>query len=151
MASVVPAGGEAVTGTHIASPAGATVEPFFDGDDAVLKSYAFDYDLIIEYEQATRRQALIEQALYPCCIPCTMYEIGEFFLLEKGNIEAEVNARHLAISRDGIRFVVDRYTQKQCICFPNLVQGRVSKTVPYDKMTDCDVVHLLGPSTRHAP
>jgi len=144
MVMVTPADDEPVTGTHIASPAGASVESFFDGDDAVLKSYAFDYDLIIEYEQATRRQELVEQALYPCCCLCTIYEGCDYFLLQKGNIEAEVNARHLAISRDGIRFVVDKYTQKQCICFPDLVQGRVSKTVPYDKMTDCDVEEPAG-------
>ena len=132
-----------VTGTHVASP-GASVESFFDGDDNVLKSYAFDYDLIVEYERATRRQQLLEQALNPCCCPCTIYEGCDYFLLQKDNIEAEVNARHLAISRDGIRFVVDRYEQKQCVCFPDLVQGRVSKTVPYDKMTDCDVEEPAG-------
>jgi len=143
MAAVRPGDDEPVTGTHVASPA-ARVESFFDGDDNVLKSYAFDYDSIIEYEQATRRQELIEQALNPCCFLCTIYEGCEYFILQKDNIESEVNARHLAISRDGIRYVVDRYTQKQCICFPNLVQGRVSKTVPYDKMTDCDVEEPAG-------
>jgi hypothetical protein len=124
----------------------AELDSFFEKDGNVLKSYRFDYDLIVEWERATKKQTIIEQCLWPCCLPCSIYESCYYCLYGSGNIDAEVKARHLAISRDGIRYVVDKYTQKQCACFPNVVSGKVSKTVPYDKMTDCDVEEPAGAS-----
>ena len=55
-----------------------------------------------------------------------------------------VRAQHLAITRDGIKYVVDKHsTGCRLECQD---QGKVSKTVPYDKMTDCDVEEPAGSS-----
>jgi len=143
-ASVAP-----VEGTHVASPAKpGDLDPFFAGDDNVLKSYAFDYDAIVEYKHAMAWQEIQKQAINPCsgilCFPCLVYSIGSYFFLDKDNMKEEVRAQHLALSRDGIRYVTDKYRARQCCGLPDVVQGKVSKTVPYDQMTDCDVEEPAG-------
>jgi len=143
MAAVAPAA--AVEGTHVAGPARAEeLDAFFKDDANVLKSYVFDYDLIVEFEQAMAWQQIVEGALWPCLWPCQMYQAVYYWLYTKENIVEATEAQHLAISRDGIRYVVEKHSAKQCCCFPDHVSGRVSKTVPYDKMTDCDVEEPAG-------
>jgi len=145
MAAVAPA--DPVEGTHMAGPARAEeLDEFFKDDANVLKSYRFDYDLIVEFEQATAWQQIVEGALWPCLWPWQIPTMFYYCLYTKENIVEATEAQHLAISRDGIRYVVEKHTAKQCCCFPDLVQGRVSKTVPYDKMTDCDVEEPAGAS-----
>ena len=149
MAEVVPINdGDAVTGEHVAGPSKPEeLDEVFAGDSNVLKSYSFDYDDIIEWEQKMAEQELKEQWTNPvlwACFPFLIYQHGYYYMFTKENIEERVRAQHLALSRDGIRYVVDKYSQRQCCCFPDEIQGKVSKTVPYDKMTDCDVEEPAG-------
>lgn len=149
MAEVVPINDvEAVKGEHVAGPASPDeLDAFFAGDTNVLKSYAFDYDMIIEWEQDMALQELKAQAVNPfglLCLPLLAYNVGYYYMFTKENIDERIRAQHLALSRDGIRYVVDKYSQRQCCCFPDEIQGKVSKTVPYDKMTDCDVEEPAG-------
>jgi hypothetical protein len=60
----------------------------------------------------------------------------------RSNVEWAAYAQHVAITRDGIRFVQDR--RKFWCGLPMCDQGRHSKTVPYDKITDCDVLEPAG-------
>ena len=72
-----------------------------------------------------------------CCLPC-------WYACEQDNVSDRIHAQHLAITRDGIKYVVDRHDtgcRSEC-----QQQGKVSKTVPYDKMTDCDVEEPAGSS-----
>lgn len=48
----------------------------------------------------------------------------------------------VAVTRDGIRFVRDR--RQACWGMPCTDQGRSSKTVPFDKITDCDIEEPAG-------
>ena len=148
MSSVTPVDA-VVEGTHVASPSKPSeLDPFFAGDDNVLKSYAFDFDEIVDYRQAMAWQEIQKTAVNPVALtfflPCLAWSIAKYFCFDKENIEEEVRAQHLALSRDGIRYVVDKHSQRQCCGLPDLVQGKVSKTVPYDKMTDCDVEEPAG-------
>ena len=49
------------------------------------------------------------------------------------NIRDEVNARHIALTADGLRYLVDKHPS-QCRLQCQDV-GRSSQTVPYDKIT----------------
>lgn len=49
-----------------------------------------------------------------------------------GNIDDVSRAQHLAITQDGIRYVVDRHKTGCRLDCQDV--GKVSKTVPYDKM-----------------
>jgi len=137
-----------VEGTHVAGPAKADeLDPFFEGDSNVLKSYSFDYDAIVDYQHAIAWQEIQKMAANPCCLiiaPCIAYSLFDYFMWGKENIDEAARAQHLALSRDGIRHVVDKHNARQCCCFPDVVSGKVSKTVPYDKMTDCDVEEPAG-------
>ena len=58
------------------------------------------------------------------------------------NIRDEVNARHIALTQDGLRYIVDKHPRGcrlQC-----QDEGLSSQTVPYDKITDCDVEEPAG-------
>ena len=54
----------------------------------------------------------------------------------------KTDAMHVCITEDGIKYVVDKHSSG-CRCSFNDV-GRVSKTVPFDKITDCDVEEPAG-------
>ena len=155
MTSIAPvAEQEIVEGTHIAGPSRPSeLDPFFAGDDNVLKSYAFDYDEIVAYKHAMAWQDIKKQAVNPfhtlLCCPCLVYSVGEFFCFAKENMEEEVRAQHLALSRDGIRYVVDKHRARQCCGLPDLVQGKVSKTVPYDKARGHRAMPQSGPAQAH--
>lgn len=49
-----------------------------------------------------------------------------------------------AISRDGIKYIVDKH--KSGCRLDCQDKGKVSKTVPFDKITDCDVEEPAGAS-----
>ncbi|KAL1523697.1 hypothetical protein AB1Y20_018634 [Prymnesium parvum] len=131
----------AVSGIQIAAPQDPlTLDPFFAKDPDVLKTYAFDYDAISSFQKDVVYSQVIVGGLpfsILCSLPC-------YFMCTVQNIEDAVRAQHLAITRDGIKYVVDRH-DKDCR-LECQQQGKVSKTVPYDKMTDCDVEEPAGSS-----
>jgi len=77
-------------------------------------------------------------------LPLGIYilSLAPFFLREQ--VRWEVYAQHVAVTRDGIRYVNDR--QKSCWGLWICDQGKRSKTVPYDKITDCDICEPAGNS-----
>ena len=135
----------AVTGTHVASPSGAQVlDEFFKNDPDVLKTYAIDYEVAFKF-QNDLAWAGLKGMLFapPSCVtvPCCM--VGQKCFGED-NIRDRVYAQHLALTRDGIRYVVD---QRKTACRLDCqTAGRISKTIPYDKMTDCDIEEPAGSS-----
>lgn len=66
------------------------------------------------------------------CTPCFL----------RKNVEWSARSQHVALTRDGIRFVRDR--RKTCWGLSCTDAGRSSKTVPYDKITDCDIEEPAG-------
>jgi len=61
----------------------------------------------------------------------------------------EAYAQHLVITRDGIRYVQDK--RKSCWGLPMCDRGKNSKTVPFDKITDCDMEEPAGNSLLIVP
>lgn len=51
------------------------------------------------------------------------------------NVRWNVTSQHVAVTRDGIRFVRDK--RQACWGMPCTDSGKSSKTVPFDKITDC--------------
>jgi len=118
------------------SNAPAAADEFFNGDQGLVSVWDFDYDTIIgfNYQLQALGICLIPPAWcsFLCCYPCYLQK----------NIEWNARAQHLALTVDGIRFVRDRH---QTMCgFPCTDKGKESKTVPYDKITDCDVQEPAG-------
>merc|ERR1719468_948766 len=58
------------------------------------------------------------------------------------NIEWETRSQHVAITQDGIRYVSEKHPT---LCgFSQTDKGKESKTIPFDKITDCDVQEPAG-------
>jgi len=112
-------------------------DKFFDGEGGLVQTFDFDYDKIIAFEKEQQwcwmmicPPACIVSSL--CCVPCFLDQ----------NIEWSTRAQHLALTQDGIRYVVDKH--KTGCGFDMNDSGKTSKTVPYDKITDCDVQEPAG-------
>ena len=117
-----------------------TLDPFFAGDADVLKSYAFDYDKIIAYEKEILNSSILGSTV--SCLPLTPCILLYHFDCERANVIDLARAKHLAITRDGIKYVVaahDTGCRRE-----DERQGQVSKTIPYDKITDCDIEEPAG-------
>jgi hypothetical protein len=105
--------------------------------EGVVAVFDYDYDKIIDFDWKIQK---CTWAICPhmfmisiiCCIPCFAYQ----------NIEWRSRAQHVAVHRDGIKFVKDK-RQADCGCACQ-DQGKESKTVPFDKLTDCDVQEPAG-------
>ncbi|CAB9529284.1 expressed unknown protein [Seminavis robusta] len=97
-------------------------DDFFEGDDGIVAVFDFDYLQIVDFNT---------QMAFAGLVPT----LGS-------QIEWEAYAQHVAVTVDGIRFVQDK--RKSCWGISVCDKGRHSKTVPFDKITDCDIVEPAG-------
>jgi len=99
-----------------------------------VKVYELDRAAMIEFETKLWKNWQWVKC-DPCC--CVMY-----CCLIDQNVTDRVNATHVAITQDGIKFVVDRHLKD---CRSNCQeQGKVSKTVAFGKITDADIEEPAG-------
>jgi hypothetical protein len=117
-------------------PAPSAADAFFDGDAGLISVWDYDYDTIIGFQTQLQwaQFFFIPPAWISCicCFPCFLNK----------NIEWKTRAQHVALTVDGIRYVQDKHPT---LCgLPCSDRGRESKTVPYDKITDCDVQEPAG-------
>mmetsp|Transcript_16427 Transcript_16427/g.41222 ORF Transcript_16427/g.41222 Transcript_16427/m.41222 type:complete len:222 (+) Transcript_16427:65-730(+) len=111
-------------------------DPFFELDEHVLKSYEFNYERVTKFDNDVMWATA---AVTPCCFPCSAVAAVCF---GRANNRDSSNAHHLALTRDGIRFVFDKHPTACRLAMCDI--GRTSKTVPFDKLTDCDVQEPAG-------
>mmetsp|Transcript_43605 Transcript_43605/g.135675 ORF Transcript_43605/g.135675 Transcript_43605/m.135675 type:complete len:263 (+) Transcript_43605:97-885(+) len=112
------------------------VDGFFAGDPGLITVFDFDYDLIIDFNKQLRwAQLLLCPPAWISCLCCTPCFLNQ-------NVEWTARAQHVALTVDGIRYVVDKHP---AVCGLSCTdQGKESKTVPYDKITDCDIQEPAG-------
>jgi len=123
------AGGE----YKVAEPSAEEVA-YFASTEGIVHVFDFDYDSVNKY---TTRLAQNNMYCFPCCLPCW------FGCFKQNTIDA-IEARHVAITRDGIRYVQDqRRTGCRLDC---QTAGKTTKTIPFDKLTDCDIEEPAGAS-----
>jgi hypothetical protein len=109
-----------------------TADPFFAEEAGLVQSFVFDYEQIIEFHTKVGEISMICPLSWICCQPC----------LYKQQIEWHTRARHVALTQDGIKYVVDKH--KTGCGYQCADAGKTSQTVPYDKITDCDVSEPAG-------
>lgn len=123
-----------VVGEVTAAPSAA--DAFFNGDQGLISVWDFDYETIIDFETKFKcAQLACLPPLWASCLCC-----GPCFL--KRNVEWKARAQHLALTVDGIRYVQEKHPTFCGLSFTD--RGKESKTVPYDKITDCDVQEPAG-------
>ncbi|GMI27903.1 hypothetical protein TeGR_g2763 [Tetraparma gracilis] len=115
---------------------------FWEGrGETVIKTYQIDVEKKIKFETELRKRNNWMGMLAIITIPCILYENC---CLIDDNIRDLVEAQHLAITQDGVRWVVDRHAT-QCRCgFQE--QGLISKTVVFSKITDAALAEPAGKS-----
>eukprot|EP00549_Striatella_unipunctata_P005178 CAMPEP_0118702312 /NCGR_PEP_ID=MMETSP0800-20121206/17813_1 /TAXON_ID=210618 ORGANISM="Striatella unipunctata, Strain CCMP2910" /NCGR_SAMPLE_ID=MMETSP0800 /ASSEMBLY_ACC=CAM_ASM_000638 /LENGTH=262 /DNA_ID=CAMNT_0006603483 /DNA_START=30 /DNA_END=818 /DNA_ORIENTATION=- len=108
---------------------------FDDDDDDIIAVFDFDYAQMEEFHVTVGYALQAASFLIPpvfltslvCCLPWCL----------RKRVQWSVYSQHLAVTRDGIRFVKDkRKTLCGCACTD---AGKSSKTIPFDKITDCDI------------
>jgi hypothetical protein len=123
------------------APQGINVPPasdeYFSGEEGTLAVFDFDYDTIIDFNTTWGWSCFTFNPLcwVPgclCCVPCCL----------RKNVEWFARSQHVALTVDGIRYVKEQ--RKSCWGVHCCDKGKESKTVPYDKITDCDVREPAG-------
>mmetsp|Transcript_61198 Transcript_61198/g.99076 ORF Transcript_61198/g.99076 Transcript_61198/m.99076 type:complete len:240 (-) Transcript_61198:192-911(-) len=122
-----------VVGDVVAPP---STDTYFQGEPGLIATFDLDYDSIIDFNTKVAWAAFL---CFPpswistlCCVPCYLQK----------NVEWKARSQHVALTRDGIRYVREK---RKTLCGASWQdQGKESKTVPYDKITDCDVQEPAG-------
>jgi len=129
-------------------------DDFFDDEEGIIAVFDFDYDQMISFQtpMVAMSQLImmslaafylgIFMGIYGTVIVLALYILSFYPCLLQRQVRWEVMANHVAITRDGIRFVQDR--RKSCWGFGMCDKGKHSKTVPFDKITDCDIIEPAG-------
>jgi len=117
---------------------------FFKAEEGILSTYEIDYDASVEFEtQLGQRNTLLICSVVPYFWPCLPF--GACFVNSSTfhqDVNDAVRAQHLAITVDGIKYVTDGH--KSGCRFDCQDKGKVSKTIPFDKITDCDIQEPAG-------
>ena len=104
------------------------VATYFADDPNLLREFAVDYELLTKVDQAlqVKNGACFMCFCCGCCLP--------FLPCQLSNTRDLNRAQHVAISRDGIRYSVDKHPSG---CRSNCQEvGKVTRTVPFDKESD---------------
>jgi len=110
-------------------------------DDDIVAVFDYDYDKMEEYNTSVAWLWYGLSCLYPPIgIAATLLGCAPCYLRQ--NVSWSARAQHVAVTRDGVRHVTDRHPS--CCGLPCSDRGKVSKTVPFDKITDCDVHEPAG-------
>ncbi|GMH84464.1 hypothetical protein TL16_g09932 [Triparma laevis f. inornata] len=121
-------------------------DQFFKNDEGVLGIYDINYDDAFKFEfDLGKNQTMGIMAMIPYCwpfLPCAFCFVNsEMF---RSNVDDQIRAQHVAITQDGIKYVTEGHkTGCRLDCQD---KGKISKTVPFDKITDCDIEEPAGSS-----
>lgn len=121
-------------------------DDYFKNEEDVLAVYDFDYGASTDFNYKLQvRQSVCTVCVIPYCWPCLPCSLAFIYApIFKENVIDAVEAQHLAITRDGIKYIVDKHKSGCRLDCQDV--GKVSKTVPFDKITDCDVEEPAGAS-----
>ncbi|KAL9181700.1 hypothetical protein ACHAXT_012043 [Thalassiosira profunda] len=111
-------------------------DQFFEREEGLVAVFDFDYDKIAAF----RKDVACVSLLFPPVLVCSALFCWPCFFRQQ--IDWDVHSQHVAVTRDGIKYVKER--RKTGCGLGCQDAGRVSKTVPFDKITDCDVTEAAG-------
>jgi len=121
---------------------------FEDEDDGdVIAVFDFDYDNMEKFYTSMGWATLASSCLYTPFFMASLIGLVPCYLRQ--NVRWSTRSKHVAITQDGIRFVQER--RPCCWGLPCSDKGKSSKTVPFDKITDCDIEEPAGNSCLCVP
>jgi hypothetical protein len=111
-------------------------DTFFDEENDVIAVFDFDYENIEKFNNDLTCAMLSFPPFFLCslccCMPCLYTQQTTW----------STYSQHVCVTQDGIKYVQDK--RKSGCGFAFQDQGKTSKTVPFDKITDCDVSEPAG-------
>mmetsp|Transcript_21730 Transcript_21730/g.61020 ORF Transcript_21730/g.61020 Transcript_21730/m.61020 type:complete len:233 (+) Transcript_21730:119-817(+) len=114
----------------------SSVDDFFRDEPGIIAVFDYDYEKVVAFYRKLRWAQFVfippAWALIPFGYPCFINQ----------NIDWDYRNKHVALTVDGIKFVHEK--RPSCWGLHCCDRGRHSKTVPYDKITDCDVEEPAG-------
>lgn len=125
-------GNDAEAAAHLL---GEVKEKYFDGLPGLIEVFDFDYEQILDFHWRVLRNNTLISPHILCCLPC-------FCCCWHENLKNKIYARHICLTQDGIRYVVEKHKAACRFSFQDI--GKTTKTVPYDKVTDCDIEEPAG-------
>lgn len=131
-------------------------DDYFDDDDNVEEDivavFDLDYDEMERYWEKVSWTSLGASLLIlPHLAWIAVLGLAPCYLRQ--NVRWSIRAQHVAITRDGIRFVRER--RPTCWGSACTDAGRTTKTIPFDHITDCSIEEPAGntclwiPNTLH--
>lgn len=125
-------------------------DPYFDEEDFendVIAVFDFDYPAMETFYTSMGWATFASTILYTPFFVASLLGGAPCYL--RKNVEWSTRTQHVAITHDGIRFVHDR--RPCCWGLAMCDRGKSSKTVPFDKITDCDIAEPAGNSCLCVP
>ena len=114
-------------------------DKFFNQEDGLVAVFDFDYEKIASFRKSV---ACLSMLFPPVLIFGTLFACYPCFYQQQ--VDWDVYSQHVAITRDGIKYVKDK--RKTGCGLSCTDAGKWSKTIPFDKITDCDVTEPAGAS-----
>jgi hypothetical protein len=121
-------------------------------DENVVAVFDLDYDAMERYwERVSWTSMGASMLLLPHVAWIALLGLAPCYLRQ--NVRWTIRAQHVAITRDGIRFVRER--RPTCWGSACTDAGRSTKTIPFDHITDCSIEEPAGntclwiPNTLH--
>jgi hypothetical protein len=102
----------------------AWTDTFFGDEDDVIAVFDFDYDRMENFYTSVGWATIGSTILYTPIFMISLIGLAPCYL--RSNVRWSTQAQHVAITRDGIRFVRDK--RKSCWGMPCSDQGKSSKT-----------------------
>jgi hypothetical protein len=99
-------------------------DTFFDDDEGVIAAFDFDYDAMENFYTSVGWVSIAATMLYTPFFLASLVGLAPCYL--RKNMSWTSRAQHVAITRDGIRFVRDR--RPSCWGMPCTDRGKSSKT-----------------------
>jgi len=116
-------------------------DKFFANEEGVIAVFDIDYPKIASINESVEcTVACIIMLLCPpllvlgplFCYPCSVHR----------EINWDACSHHVAITRDGIKYVKDKHSKGCGLACQD--KGKLFKTVPFDKITDCNIRERAG-------
>lgn len=113
---------------------------YFAGEDGLIEEFQFEYEQLNAFDQkvAYANALPISLAMTFVCPLVFPYMV----ICQPQNVVDRNNATHVCVTRDGIRYSVDKHKANCRMSMCDV--GRTMKTVPFDKITDCDIQEPAG-------
>jgi len=110
---------------------------FFANEPNLIDVYEFDKPKAIKFYSD-----LGCMSAWCCCICGAGLQLCTFYCCDWANIRDDIDSQHVASTVDGVKYVKEKHPSSCRLAQCDI--GKVSKTVPFDKLTDCDIEEPAG-------